>query len=172
MSKIFKVQVHFIKNLRGRLLYKINDGIDLVETVLSSYEFHDEVMAAKFTENKGLTNKQIYDMILSGADKFNEETDGDLDLFLTGYYKYFTSVIGYTFGYTAKTWINKKFLRIMRKWSLAGHIVHEYAHNLGFKHKKVKRTSVPYQIGKIVARLAKQHSMGEHLTLIEVKDAD
>lgn len=130
--------------------------------VLNSVEFRWAVLQAKFTETNGLTNKEIYDLIISGADK-DREPDFMLDIYVHSYQKKNrvkkNRVLGYTYMSTYKTWINRRYLADLDPKRpddvrhLAGHIAHEAMHNMGFMHNHDKYSSVPYVIGRIVRNL-------------------
>jgi hypothetical protein len=143
---------------------KVMAAIALLDTVINSIEFHDAVVChvwndeLTFSDNQGLSNNQIYDVLMSGQEVLNPDLDYTWNINLHLYTKRFSKAIGYT--YPNVTWVksNLRFLRSMSIAEIAGHIAHEHCHKLGFKHdfKKTKKRpfSVPYAIGNIVSTLA------------------
>lgn len=127
-------------------------------------DFYSYVSASGGKEliTKTVTRQKLYSLIMSGWDKFNQVEDGDIDLDATIFYNRWSSAIGYTYKNTFKTWLNTKF------WTgseqdivamIAGNIMHEYMHNLGFSHafewNSTREFTVPYAIGRIVNRIVK-----------------
>ena len=111
-------------------------------------------------ESNYLGNVGIYELIMSGWDKFNQTEDGDVDIESHLHFKRWSSAIGHTYASTFKTWLNTKFWTGSEKdivALIAGNIVHEYMHNLGFGHaykwNPSRDHSVPYAIGTIVRQI-------------------
>ena len=105
---------------------------------------------------------------MSGADKFNKEADQDIDVYLTIYYS-FKSTVGYTYPSTWWTWINRKFFSSFDESEVAGNVVHEYMHNLGYDHNTAKdHNSVPYATGYLVRDLIKEFEKEPVETTVEV----
>lgn len=114
-------------------------------------------------QGTNLTNEQVYEKLISGADSINPIQDRDIDISLTLYFKN-NSVIGYTYPSTTMIWVNSKFFnyRLKTREGRAGvvaNIVHEYMHKVGFDHSykwtAVRQHSVPYAVGNI----AEMHSL-------------
>ena len=158
-----------------KVLIKISGGTEkdrakvlaaaaILEYTVNSIEFKDSVYGhvydrqIQFADNQGLSNKQIYDVIMSGQETLNPVLDYEWNIDLILYSKRFTKTIGYT--YPNVTWVksNLRFVRSMSIAKLAGHIAHEHCHKLGFGHDfkltKKRPYSVPYAIGTIVEALA------------------
>lgn len=136
---------------------------DLFKSRVKEFKWTDKVGKehANFHMSNGFTNEEILRMILSGKDKFNTTEDGDIDVFIHPY-RANKKKVGYTLTNTYKTWINLKWLKSVpksRPERIAGNLLHEYCHNLGFSHdingKKVKHfeNTVPYKCGKFVVEL-------------------
>ncbi len=124
----------------------------------AEYSYVDKVTRSK--RDIEVTRQELYTLIMSGWDKFDQTKDGDVDLKSHLHYKRWSRAIGHTYPSTFKTWMNTKF------WTgsetdivalIAGNIVHEYMHNLGFDHafdwNPTRQFSVPYAIGTIVRQL-------------------
>lgn len=145
---------------------KVMASVAVLEMVINSIEFKDAVLSyvwnddVQFADNQGLTNSQIYDVLMSGQEKLNPELDYTWNIEQHLYSKRFSKAIGYT--YPNVTWIksNLRFLRSMSIAKLAAHIAHEQCHKLGFGHDykatKKRPFSVPYAIGSIVQALAEE----------------
>lgn len=170
---------------RTRELYK--KGLDAALKVLNSEEFKQAVLDYSWTDTNGVVRKEfkldqysyvdketrkkvtvdldnqgVYDLIMSGWDKFSQEADKDLDVKATLYYKRWSNAIGYTYPSTFATWLNTKYMvgsETAIVALIAGNIVHEYMHNLGFDHafnwNPTREHTVPYAIGYIVNRMVK-----------------
>lgn len=147
-----KIEVHYLKNLSGKRLLKVTEAIRKFERASESQVFKSMIMTAKMSGMQGKTNSEIAEMFYSGADLLNNEADGDLDLYLSGYYKRFSKVIGYTFPGSVVTWMNRKFIDLMKVSSISGNICHEYMHKLGFHDDD--RNSVPYTYGRAMTEAA------------------
>lgn len=125
--------------------------------VVNTLEFKWAILQAKFTETRGLTNQEIYERILSGSDK-DHEADFMLDIYVKSYHKK-NRTLGYTYMSTFKTWVNRRYLADLDPENpddvrhLAGHIMHEACHNMGFRHEHTHHTSVPYVVGRIIRNL-------------------
>lgn len=112
-----------------------NKAITLTETKIGNDDFAN--------------SQEIIKLLISGKVLINPTEDHAIDIDVTLYNKPWSRVIGYSNG-TGRTWVNKKYLDIMTPNELAGHILHEYLHNVGFTHYKEHLTSVPYQLGKLL----------------------
>lgn len=154
--KYLKFDIHARKNFTKDEYNKFQRAISLGEQVLNSIEFKNKVLSAKFRETDNKSNKEIYDMFMSGKDAFNKEIDSDIDIYISMYYSA-NKVIGYTYPSTYKTWMNRKFFKKFDVTEILGNLVHEYCHNLGFGHNiRVGRSNtVPYRIGYIARDLGK-----------------
>jgi hypothetical protein len=143
-------------------------ALDKLILAINSEEFKQRVINYQYTNNgevinnfklpevdsKFMTRQEIYDLIMSGKDKFNTEADGDIDIKIELYNKRFSSAVGYTYPNTFKTWVNYKFFSNFSEADVAGNIAHEYMHNLGFDHafnsNPTRKYTVPYAIGTII----------------------
>jgi hypothetical protein len=159
-NKPLVLQMHNMRNFDGlsekkymkaaeRLIWALNDKAEnSFKTRLNSLELTETVI-----KDKNYTTEQIFDLLMSGVDSFNTEKDHDIDIDVTLYYARWSKVIGYTNAGSWRTWVNKKYLDIMTPNELAGHILHEYLHNVGFTHYEEHSTSVPYQLGELLIKV-------------------
>jgi len=164
-------QIHNVKNFSEKERTKFFMAIEKAENVINSIEFGQRVMVYPFIQTNGFNNMDVYNMFMSGADKFNKSKDNDLDVYITMYYS-FGRAIGYTLPSTWFTWINRKFFSRFNHASIGGNVTHEYCHNLGFGHISAKdHDSVPYAIGYIVRNMIlEKDTYGRYLTIEEVAD--
>lgn len=126
------------------------------QKILNSKKFRERFLALPLEQTQNKTNLEIYQMIMSGADKLNKENDGDIDVQITMYYS-FNNTVGYTYPDTWFTWINRKFFTNYNEADVACNIMHEYMHNLGFGHRKASdHNSVPYATGYLVEALIRE----------------
>ena len=145
---------------------KINSAAELIKEVVASEEFKNKVLNHKyngkkqFANNQGLTNKQIYNKILNGAEKLNKVADNEMDLELELYTDNDSNTVGYTFPNTNRVWMNSKYFNKNTPALVTTNMMHEWLHKLGFGHDAevtAKRPySVPYAVGYIVRDLAKK----------------
>lgn len=153
MSNRIKFEIHELNSFTELEKEKFHKTIIKTEEVLNSEKFKQELLNLKLEQTNGKTNEEIYNEIMSGADNFNKEVDKDIDVYLTMYYS-FKNTVGYTYPSTWWTWINRKFFSSFDEGDIAGNVVHEYMHNLGYDHKTAKdHNSVPYAVGYLIRRL-------------------
>jgi hypothetical protein len=143
-------QLHGIDNFNEIEKTKFFNALDQARQVINSDDFKSRFLSLNLEQTEGFSNEQIFDMFMSGSDKFNKEADSDIDLKITMYYS-IGRAIGYTLPSTFATWINRKFFSGMNIAEIAGNIIHEYFHNLGFDHRRASdHNSVPYAGGYLV----------------------
>jgi hypothetical protein len=166
--KILGYEVHEMTGFSGTSKEKYMRSLDKLMNSINSEEFKHRVKNYSFMEGgqivnnfkspevsgKYMTREEIYEYIMSGRDKFNDEEDGDIDIKIELYNNRFSSAVGYTYPNTWKTWINLKFFGYFSDAEVAANIIHEYMHNLGFDHPfretPTRRHTVPYAIGNII----------------------
>lgn len=107
---------------------------------------------------------------MSGSEVLLPEKDFEIDVDLTIYKSSWFSrgIMGYTFPSVMKTWMNRRFLSSDSAGlsDVAGNIVHEWCHNLGFNHShkslEQRKYSVPYAVGNIIKELCEEDSIIQH----------
>lgn len=164
-NEAYTFDVHLtFTNDEEECLDKIDEATFLLKKVIQTDEFKKQIIFHRyggkrtFSFNSGLSNVQIYKTILAGAEKLNSFENNTLDAEIDFFHKHDSNVIGFTKRNTHKIWINKKYFYKFNPAQLAGHLMHEWLHKLGFSHE-VERTSrrkysVPYSVGKIVKKLS------------------
>lgn len=113
-----------------------------------------------FVDNKGLTNAQIYQKILEGAETLQPKKNNAMDITVKLYYQN-SSTVGYTTTGSKVINMNTKFFNKYTSSEVAHNMMHEWVHKLGFTHAvnySTKRNySVPYALGKIMNDLAPKY---------------
>ena len=132
--------------------------------IINSDKFKERFLKKKFKETKGLSNQQLYNLIMKGMNGGEKVGDGVLDIIYTLYgdedkrvktigYSYKTRNGIWTDRYFVNKWMGEKYGRS----KLAGHIFHELMHQLGhgFSHK-VHKGSFVYEAGYLVRDMVKE----------------
>jgi hypothetical protein len=146
---------------------KLYEAINLIKKVVASEDFKKRVLNKKYegiktyVDNGGLTNKEIYQIILEGAEKLgNKEKNNTMDVTLELYTDQNSTTIGYTYPSVQKIWMNQKYFNNYLPYQVANNLFHEWLHKLGFKHEvqatDSRRHSVPYAVGDLVGSMAKR----------------
>lgn len=156
----------FFANFSGAQQDKVERAVELMRKVIASKAFKDEVInhtyngKKTYVDNNGLTNTQIYQKILDGAEKVgitskNNRMDVELELYYAA-----TSTIGYTYPNSIRIWMNTKYFNNYTPVNVTGNLMHEWLHKLGFGHDSSSTPSrpysVPYAIGYMMERHAKK----------------
>jgi hypothetical protein len=141
---------------------KMRDAVERIKIVINSTDFKERVLAhtyngqKTFVENEGLSNEEIYEKIMDGAEVLNPVVDNMMDVDVTMYYKA-TSTVGYTYPDTNRTWVNSRFFNGYTAGQVSSNVVHEWTHKLGFGHSYYNNSSrpytVPYGVGSIISEL-------------------
>lgn len=145
---------------------KITQAAELIKKVVSSEEFRHGILnhtyngKKTFVDNGGLSNSQIYHRFLAGAEKLTPSGNNALDAELELYFEAST-VVGYTNPTTRRIWMNTKYFNNYSTAQVAGNLIHEWMHKLGFGHSlsntPSRPYSVPYAVGYLMSKLAKQN---------------
>lgn len=141
---------------------KMDKALSRLEIIINSEEFKSRVLnhefegEKSFKRNNDLSNEEIYEFLLTGAEQLNEIVDQEIDLDLTLYHKD-NGVVGYTYPSGDRIWVNDKFFSKYTLAQVAKNAVHEWTHKMGFKHSakknKTRKYTVPYAIGSIMQEL-------------------
>lgn len=145
---------------------KVEKAVEIIKSVVASEEFRMKVLTytydgkRQFNNNNGLTNEQIYQLILEGSEKLIPGKDFEMDLELELYYTS-NNTVGYTYPNTVKIWMNSKYFTPYTPAQVAGNMFHEWTHKLGFDHAAnytvARDSSVPYAIGYLIRDLGKKY---------------
>ncbi len=153
-----------LDNFNASAEEKIQLAADLIKRVVASEEFRDGILnhsyngKKTFVDNGGLTNAQIYYRLLKGAEKLSPVSNNAMDVEIELYTEASTTV-GYTTPSSRRIWMNTKYFNNFNSAQVAGNLMHEWLHKLGFGHSATNNPSrpysVPYAIGYLMSRLAK-----------------
>lgn len=145
---------------------KVEKAIEIIKKVVKSEEFKQRVLnfsyngKKEFVDNNGLTNAQIYQKILEGAETLNPTVNHTMDLELELYYSS-KSTVGYTYPDVLTIYMNTKFFDSYEPYEVSDNIFHEWTHKLGFDHaasySESRDYSVPYGLGYLVEELGKKY---------------
>ena len=149
---------------------KMRESIERLMLVVNSKGFKQRVLDHEykgektFVDNNGLTNEQIYEQIMEGAETLSPEVDEEIDLNITLYYKN-NSTVGYTYPNRDRIWVNDKFFATNRYGKVAANLLHEWTHKIGFGHDRSRTASrpysVPYGVGTIIKELIDEMTPSE-----------
>lgn len=165
---MLSMNFHQTENFNNEQYDKLMQARQLVEMIINSVAFKMRVLnfsyngSKTFVQNNGMSNQQVYDFLMAGAEQYPEKTqpdhemDYDLVLYQPKWYQS-KNVLGYTSRDTNVIHINKKFFNDAEVHQIAMNLVHEWTHKMGFDHD-YKRTSrrpysVPYGVGYIIRDL-------------------
>jgi hypothetical protein len=165
---------------------KLNLAIRMVELIVNSKEFKNRVLnfsyngKQEFVQNEGMSNQQVYDYLMKGAEKWPVQTaedkliDMELQLYTPKWWQS-KSVIGYTSQDVLTVFINRLIYRKAPVFRVAMNLVHEWTHKMGFGHdfRETPRRpyTVPYGVGYIVRDIGAEWS-GVPALLNEDKASD
>jgi hypothetical protein len=162
---IFDAKVNFFGFERSQE-DKALRAIEIIKKVIASSEFRARVLnfthqgKKEFVDNKGLTNAQIYQVLLDGQEDLLPVVDNEMDLELELFYTW-RDTVGYTTPGALRIYMNTKFFNPYTPSQVAGNLFHEWTHKLGFEHAQTytisRDSSVPYALGFIVAELGKKY---------------
>jgi len=162
----FNVKIQFDKGLSVDEEDKISKAAELIRSVVASEEFKQAILnhevngIKSFVDNNGLTNAEIYDKIISGAEELNPEVDHEMDLIIEVYHED-SNTVGHTFPDKIQIWMNSKYLSANPVYKVTTNMMHEWLHKLGFTHavknNPRRKDSVPYAIGYLTAQIAAKY---------------
>ena len=134
-----------------------------IRAVIGSDEFRNAVLnytyngKKAFYDNGGLSNAQIYQKILDGAETLQPSKNNAMDIGVKIYTENSTTV-GFTTTGSTMINMNTKFFNSYTSVGVSNNMMHEWLHKLGFVHavnySPSRDHSVPYAIGTIMGQLA------------------
>jgi hypothetical protein len=148
-------------------LERIHQSFDVIEAVINSEEFRNEVISFKgkngkgYTANNNLTNEQIYDFLMTGKELVggeNSRNEMNFDI-KRHYFRWLRkSVIAETDpGRNNVIRVSEWFYWDFEVHQISGNLTHEWIHLMGFYHANANDTdSVPYAVGDIMERLSEK----------------
>lgn len=154
----------YLVNFDSSQEQKVRDAVHIIKKVITSKEFKERVLnyeykgSRKFVDNHGLSNEEIYNRILEGAEQMGNTSRNNMMNVELELYHQMTNTIGYTYPNTVRIWINKKYFAKYTPVKVADNLMHEWMHKLGFTHATTwshdRDHSVPYAIGYLIEELA------------------
>lgn len=168
---MISVKLHSHKNYDSQRLETLKRAFVIIERVLNSEKFKQEVLnyttAGKktfsykrtlFREFEHYTNEEVYKTIMQADEETGNILTGHIDLYLELVIG--GGGVGYGYPgdktiYTYSEWFDEQ-----SDESIANHITHEWCYKIGFDHAfydwqdKNRERSVPYGIGNLVEELA------------------
>lgn len=146
--------------------------------VVNSSIFRDRVLklspAQKVGERskwKDASNMEIYKRLMRGAERFKDDEDNVMDIYVDDYYT-FKRVIGYTTLTSKYIYVNTKYFDGRSNKLVGSNLLHEYGHHVGFSHDfwatEERPNSLCYQLNRIYEEC---HNMliGNRGSLVKVK---
>jgi len=160
-----RVKVNSLQGFKEEDLHFLYKALRLQEDILNSQEFKLQWYALDPKHNKGMSQKEIYGLIMRGYSRFEDLVDYELDYFLT-MRQLKKGTLGSTLMSTGRITINSLKFQYWKK-SKYGHVYlcsnlfHEALHSqFGFTHPSFppswKRKSVPYLGGYLVRDLGER----------------
>lgn len=145
---------------------KLDEATTLLARVLNSREFKDAVLSATFAGRPGFasdtrTPAEVYATVRAAKERYTDAADGEVDLNvrLESFSWFQRNVVGYTTASSDTITTNRRFFSGYEPAEVAGHLAHEWLHTLGFEHDfratARRPSSVPYELGELVERLAR-----------------
>ena len=163
MAALFGATVKYT-NFTAADIDKVEAALEFIQKIVRTSTFRDRVLnhtyngKKQFVDNNGLTNEQIYQKLLEGAETLLPSIDSQMDLDLELYTNYSTSTVGYTYANTIRIWMNRKYFDAYDAEEVARNVFHEWTHKLGFTHSSSATSSrpysVPYALGSIMEDMA------------------
>jgi len=172
-GKFLDVEIHGMADFTLQEKAFFVEAMKLKLKVLESEEFRHGLLNMEAAETKGMTQLEVYKLLFDGTDNRSKLVDHDIDLFITLYGRanQKSSTIGYSYTSNIKIWTHRYYFS---KWMtqrdgmarLAGHILHEVLHTMGFVHNGPHSKSLVYKTGFLVRTLAQDVLKGRQLTAI------
>jgi hypothetical protein len=156
-----KVVIHESNNFSNTDLERLEQARVILENVLNTEEFKQKVLhftylgEETFVQNNGYSNLEVYNLIMAGAEQYPKQTPVNhlMDLYTELYYGS-SGVIGYTNPSVPTIYMNNYYFSDYTPGEIAGNLIHEWLHKLGFDHdynSTARRPyTVPYAIGYII----------------------
>ena len=161
LAYTFSTNIDFF-NVSSTDQQKFENALELIKEVVATEEFRDAVLnhtyqgSKTFVDNNGLTNSQIYQVILDGAETLQPRKNNQMDMEVELYYE-LSSTVGYTYTSSKRIWVNKKYFYTNTVGGVAANLMHEWLHKLGFTHDRIysvsRDYSVPYAVGRIISSI-------------------
>ncbi len=160
-----KVKINSLQGFKEEDLHFLYKALRLQEAILNSQDFKLQWYAMSPKHNKGMSQKQIYELIMKGHSRFEDLVDHELDYFLS-MRKMKKGTLASTMMSTGLITINKLQFQYWKSIEdghiyLSSNLFHEALHSqFGFTHPwfppSWKRKSVPYMGGYLMRNLGER----------------
>ena len=158
------------RNFSEQDLQKLQKAVVILERVINGEELKNEILHFEykgdhsFHQNNGLSNIEIFKLLMTGAELLKPEVDHTMDFDLTLYKSFnpWSKVKGYTTPDSMRIYLNTRFYR-RNSWTpidIAANLAHEWTHKMGFEHdyydNEDRPFTVPYAIGSLISEVARK----------------
>lgn len=160
----FKTNIQYLSGFDSSDEAKYDEAVAIVKKVVATEAFRTKILnhtyngTKSFSNNNGLSNKQIYQSILDAAEKLTPTKNNTIDVGVKLYYEN-NSVVGYTTPSITYFNVNTKFFDQYDPNEVAGNLFHEWLHKLGYGHDSTATArrpySVPYAVGYLIRDIGK-----------------
>lgn len=163
------VQFDGVRYFNQQQFDKLQAAKKVIDFLINTEAFKQRVLdftyegQKAFVQNNGLSNQQVYELLMSGTERYPRQTASDevmnfdLELYTPRWYQS-NNVLGYTSQDTKTIFINRNFYNRAEIFEIAMNLTHEWTHKVGFGHDSratARRPySVPYGVGYIIRDLA------------------
>ena len=107
-----------------------------------------------FSNNEGRSNKEVFNHLIKGKENLSDKENSQMDITVKIDRRNKRSVLGYTYPNSVAQYIYTLFFKNGSVEEIAGNMVHEWVHKMGYKHGKYystsRQNSVPYGVGYLV----------------------
>ena len=149
---------------------KVEEGAIYLKRIMNSQEYKKLVLdftyngKKAFVDNEKMTNAEVYDHLIGGAEALRPTLNYQMDLVVECYTDSFSRTIGYTYPSVNRIYVNMKYHKSYTACETAANVEHEWTHKMGFGHAVNWATSrdysVPYAHGTFVDKLCNKAKAG------------
>jgi len=157
MKRINAINVE-TTNMSGKLEAETIVASGMVLNFYASNFFYDKLMSTNLLALRGesqnsvtkrMSNDELYDLFMSGAEEWNGIRDFELDLKVDRYYSWYSKVVGWIMPMKPTLHVNGKYFDNATEEDKGNNIAHEWSHMLGIRHSGTWfKESLPYLINK------------------------
>lgn len=158
------------ENCDATQVAKVTEAEKWIVAIFNSEEYKHEVVSfmydgeAQFNWNEDMSNLQIYNHLIKGAEALQPVEDYEMDITMSCYYQN-NSTVGYTYPTVMKIYANMKFHSAYDSCDVASNTTHEWTHKMGFDHaqrwSEARDYTVPYGHNTIIRKLCPLAKQGK-----------
>lgn len=165
-SLALRLNVKDRDNMTTSQSQKLDQAVTVLNQVLNGPDFKDRILnftyngQKAFVQNNGMSNQQVYDFLMSGAEQYpvvtpaNDLADVNLTIYYPPFWKAFSSAVAFTSESDPYLHIYNRYYNKASIPEISNTIIHEWTHKMGFDHDfnstAQRPYSVPYAVGTIV----------------------